>query len=234
MISVKDNIQKIEERIEKACLRCGRKREEIVLMGVTKFQPLEAVEEAWDAGIRCFGESRVQEAVEKYNGFSERHSCAELHLIGSLQRNKAKIAVSLFDCIQSLDREVLITELARHASGRNHPLQVLLELRTGEDTKSGFTDLDELYKAAEFALGFPSLRVRGLMTMAPLTGEEKPVRAAFRKLVQARQELESRFPAKSAQYNWDCLSMGMSGDYEIAVEEGSTMIRIGGAIFAGK
>ena len=227
-MSVKDNIEKIEERILSACIRCGRKREEIVLMGVSKFQPMEAVEEAWNAGIRCFGESRVQEAAGKYEGFTKWHPGTELHLIGSLQRNKAKLAASLFDCIQSLDREALIAELAKHASGRDSPLPVLLELRTGEETKSGFADLDEFYKAAEVALSCPSLSVRGLMTMAPNTGEEKPVRAAFRKLVQARQELERRFPG-----SWACLSMGMSGDYEIAVEEGSTLLRIGGAIFAG-
>ena len=234
MVTIKDNIEKVEERILSACIRCGRQREEIVLMGVTKFQPIEAVEEAWGAGIRCFGESRVQEAAGKYEGFTMRHPGVELHLIGSLQRNKAKLAASLFDCVQSLDREALIAELAKYASGRNSPLPVLLELRTGEDTKSGFADLDGLYKAAEFALGCPSLSVRGLMTMAPNTSEEGPVRAAFRKLATARQELERRFPGhRAAQHSWTCLSMGMSGDYEIAVEEGSTLLRIGGAIFTG-
>ena len=222
---VAENIIKIEERIASACLRSGRKREEITLMGVTKFQPLSAIEEAYNAGIRFFGESRVQEASEKLSGFGGRHPDAELHLIGSLQRNKAKQAVSLFSCVQSLDREELAKELAKHAV---KPLQVLLEFHTGEDSKSGFSSMDSLFRAVEIIKGFPLLHIHGLMTMAPFTSDEIPVRAAFRKLVLAREELARRFPDRCG---WSCLSMGMSGDFEIAIEEGSTLLRIGGAIF---
>ncbi|MCL2127500.1 MAG: YggS family pyridoxal phosphate-dependent enzyme [Treponema sp.] len=227
-MTVAGNIDKVEERIAKACLRSGRKREEITLMGVTKFQPLELINEAWEAGLRCFGESRVQEAASKYAGFREGHPGAELHLIGSLQRNKAKFAASFFDCVQSLDREALAAELAKYAAGRSGPLPVLLEFRTGEDSKSGFTALDDLFRAAEFVLACPALSVIGLMTMAPNTGEEGPVRSAFRRLAKAKLELERRFPSEG---RWSCLSMGMSGDFETAIEEGSTLLRIGGAIF---
>jgi len=229
-MSVAANIERIEERISGACARSGRKRGEIALMAVTKFQELRAIEEAWDAGLRCFGESRVQEALAKFDGFRETRPDAQLHFIGGLQRNKAKAAAALFDCIQSVDREGIARELAGHAAGRSGPLSVLLELRTGEDSKSGFTELDALFRAAELILACPSLRVRGLMTMAPFTDEEAPLRAAFRKLAKARRELELRFPGEE---NWSCLSMGMSGDFEIAIEEGSTMLRIGGAIFGG-
>jgi pyridoxal phosphate enzyme (YggS family) len=232
-MSIVANIEKIEERILKACLRSGRKREEITFMGVTKFHPIEAVEEAWNGGLRCFGESRVQEASAKFAGskfaaFKETHPGAELHMIGALQRNKAKLAASLFDCIQSLDREELVEELAKQASGRDRPLSVLLELRTGEDSKSGFADEDGLFRAAEFVLRFPSLSIKGLMTIAPYTTDESLVRAAFKRLAKARQELERRFPGKD---RWDCLSMGMTSDFEIAIEEGSTLLRIGSAIF---
>jgi pyridoxal phosphate enzyme (YggS family) len=231
-MTIRANIEHIEERIHRACAVCGRKREEITLMGVTKFQPRSAVAEAWEAGIRCFGESRVREAVEKFEGFTEGHSGAELHLIGSLQRNKAKTAALCFDCVQSVDREELIEELAKHAGTRAAPLPVLLELHTGEESKNGFPGLDALCRAAELILNRPSLSVRGLMTMAPNTREEGPVRSSFRQLARARLELERRFPPPLAGgWNWSCLSMGMSGDFEIAVEEGSTLLRIGTALF---
>ena len=235
-MSIAANIAIIEERIQAACLRSGRKYEDITLMGISKLQPIEAVEQAWKAGLRCFGESRVQEASAKFavskfagaqlGGFRELYPGMELHLVGSLQRNKANRAAMLFDCVQSLDRQVLIPELARHAVHRDRPLDVLLELRTGGDSKSGFTDMDALLYAADTVLQYPSLCIRGLMTIAPNTREESEVRAAFRRMVQAQQELEHRFPGC-----WSCLSMGMSGDFEIAVEEGSTMLRIGSIIF---
>jgi len=228
-MSIAENIELIEERITQACLRCGRKREEITLMGVTKFQPVEAIDEAWKAGLRCFGESRVQEAAAKFEGFREGHPDTELHLIGALQRNKAKLAASLFDCIDCLDRESLAAELAKHTAARGSPLPLLLEFRTGEDSKSGFTGLDDLFRTVDFILACPSLVIRGLMTIAPNTSENAVVRSAFRQLVQVRHELERRFPAEGR--NWNCLSMGMSGDFEIAVEEGSNLLRIGSAIF---
>jgi pyridoxal phosphate enzyme (YggS family) len=155
-------------------------------------------------------------------------------MIGALQRNKAKSAAFLFDCIQSLDREVLVPELAKYAADREHPLPLLLEFRTGEDSKSGFTDLDELFKTVERIFACPSLSIRGLMTIAPNTRDEKILRSAFRQLVKVREEAERRFPVKGGaeeRHSWLCLSMGMSGDFEIAVEEGSTLLRIGTAIF---
>jgi pyridoxal phosphate enzyme (YggS family) len=226
-MTIAENIEALEGRIVQACLRCGRKREEITLMGVTKFQPAEAVDEAWQAGLRCFGESRVQEAAAKFEGFRERHPDTELHLIGALQRNKAKLAASLFDCIDSLDRESLAAELAKHTAARSDPLPLLLEFRTGEDSKSGFTSLDDLFRTVDLIFTCPSLSVRGLMTIAPNTREDGVVRSAFRRLIKVRDELERRFPAK----DWSCLSMGMSGDFETAIEEGSTLLRIGSVIF---
>jgi len=233
-MSIAGNIAEIEERIVKACLRSGRKREEITLMGVTKFQSPQAVNEAWEAGLRCFGESRVQEAAAKFEGFREGKAGAQLHLVGALQRNKAKLAASLFDCIQSVDRESLAAELAKHTTGRSSPLPLLLEFRTGEDSKTGFTGVDELFRTVEIILTCPSLSIYGLMTIAPNTRDDGVVRAAFRRLVKVRQELERRFPPEdrlAAQRRWDCLSMGMTGDFETAIEEGSTMLRIGSAIF---
>ena len=219
----------VEERIEAACLRSGRKREEVKLMGVTKFHSLETVEAAWKAGLRLFGESRVQEAAGKFSLFRETHSGEEfeLHLIGSLQRNKAKAAAAVFDCIQSVDRESLIDTLGALTMKRESPLMILLELHTGEESKTGFPDRDSLFRAAGKLFSFPGLRPAGLMTMAPFTNDKAVIRSSFRELARAGDELEKRFPMD----NKPCLSMGMTNDFEVAIEEGSTMIRIGTAIF---
>ncbi|MCL2879017.1 MAG: YggS family pyridoxal phosphate-dependent enzyme [Treponema sp.] len=232
-MSIASNIEKIEERIQKACIVSGRKRGEITLLGVSKFQELPAIDEAWKAGIRLFGESRVKEGVEKFSSFRENHRIEGVHLIGSLQRNKAKSAAEFFDCIQSVDRRELLVDLEKHSGHRAAPLDILLELHTGEDSKSGFPDTDSLCAAAELALNCGNLRLKGLMTMAPLTADTGAIRASFRRLVQARDALESRFSA-GGQCSLSCLSMGMSGDFEIAVEEGSTMLRIGSALFSGE
>jgi pyridoxal phosphate enzyme (YggS family) len=229
-MSIAVNIQKVEERIHRACAACGRKREEITLLAVSKFQGLPAIEEAWNAGLRIFGESRVREGVEKFSVFRENHPIEGIHLIGALQRNKAKAAANFFDCVQSLDRMELLTELEKCVHMRSAPLDILLELHTAEDSKSGFPDIDSLCAAAERALCCGGLRLKGLMTMAPFTGEQQPIRDSFRLLYKARDILERRFPS-GPHCSWACLSMGMSGDFEIAVEEGSTMLRIGGAIF---
>jgi pyridoxal phosphate enzyme (YggS family) len=227
-MSIAENVAKIEERIQKACDIGGRKRGEITLMGVSKFAPIGRVEEAFRAGIRCFGESRVKEGAKKFEAFRKNHPDARLHLIGSLQRNKAKSAAFFFDCIQSVDREAIAGELAKHTGMREKPLEVLLELHTGEDSKSGFNGLDDLFKAAELVLESAGLRPGGLMTMAPFTKDEGEIRSSFRQLARAQSELIRRFPPVE---NWACLSMGMSNDFEIAVEEGSTMLRIGSSIF---
>jgi pyridoxal phosphate enzyme (YggS family) len=235
MMGMADRIAAVEERVDRACARAGRKRDEVRLMGVTKFQPRDSIVEAWNAGLRLFGESRVQEASAKFEGFREQYPGTELHLIGTLQRNKAKSAALLFDGIQSLDRDELIDELGKHTVSRNAslgtpPLGALLELNAGEASKSGYRDADSLYRGAEKLLAAPALIPRGLMIIAPLSHGDAAgtaARTAFRALARAQQELYRRFP----EADWSCLSMGMSGDYETAIEEGSTLVRIGTAIF---
>jgi hypothetical protein len=229
--NIRANLEQIEERIQAACLRSGRTRSEIAVMAVTKFQNAQDVQAAWQAGIRLFGESRVQEAAEKFLSFRDAHGFADskLHLVGSLQRNKAKTASHIFDCIQSVDRESLIDTLGSLTIARESPLMILLEYRTGEETKAGFSSRDSLFRAAERTLAFPGINPVGLMTMAPFTDDKVAVRSAFRELAAARDELAKRFPQVTG--GWSCLSMGMTGDFEIAIEEGSTMVRIGTAIF---
>jgi hypothetical protein len=230
--SIAARIELIEEKIEAACRRSGRPRHEVKLMAVTKFRPLEDVESVCKAGVKLFGESRIQEGTDKFSKFWETHQrdgSVELHFIGSLQRNKAKKAASFFDCIQSVDRDSLLEELGALSTEKKPHLNIMLEYRTGEDTKSGFTDMDSLFKAAEKLLSFPGLYPLGLMTMAPFTNDEAAIRLSFRKLVSLREELKKRFA--SEEKHWSCLSMGMTNDYEIAIEEGSSLIRVGTAIF---
>lgn len=219
-------MERIEERILQACARSGRARDEIQIMGVSKFQPIAAVEEAWEAGVRTFGENRVWEAVEKFSAFREQKPACELRFIGTLQRNKAKIAAETFDAIDSVDREQLLLDLGNLAKTRSRALGILLELRTAEPWKAGFPTVDALSIGVEKALGLPALDVQGIMTMAPFTGDERLIRASFKSAARAREVLKERFPGRS----WT-LSMGMSSDFDIAVEEGATMIRVGTALF---
>ena len=244
-MDIAGRIELVKEKMEKAAFRSGRKPGDIRLMGVTKFHNIEKIEEAVNAGLFLFGESRVQEAAKKYPALKEKYHALELHLIGNLQRNKVKNIFGLFDGIQSVDREELIRTLGDF-SGKNtlgggdghgaetslleKPLSVLLEMHTGEESKTGFPDEDALSRAAELVLSFPHLKLSGLMTMAPFTRDVKAVRQSFRKLVSAQACLQRRFPA-SKNAGFSCLSMGMSDDFEIAIEEGSTLVRIGTLIF---
>ena len=230
-MTIAERVEMIKEKIEKAARRSGRKSGEISLMGVSKFHGQEEVVLAVKAGLLLFGESRVQEALIKYPPLKEKYPELRLHLIGTLQRNKVKNIPGVFDGVQSLDRDELIIALGKTAPESN-PLTVLLEVHTGEESKSGYpeggmNEEDDLSRAAELVLSFPCLKLSGLMTMAPFTQDEKALRRSFRKLVAARNRLERRFP----QADFSCLSMGMSNDFEIAIEEGSTLVRIGTAIF---
>ncbi len=226
-MTIAENIERVRERIHSACIRSGRDPQTVRLMGVTKFHPPQGLVEAWAGGLRLFGESRVQEAETKFPPFRRIHGDAELHLIGTLQRNKAKRALELFDCIQSVDRKDLVVELLKRSQGREGVMEILFELHTGEESKSGFPNLDALSEAAELALCDTRLKIRGLMTMAPYTLDEQAIRRSFRALRSAQGVLQRRF----SQADWSVLSMGMTNDFEIAVEEGSTLLRIGTAIF---
>jgi PLP dependent protein len=226
---VGSRVEEVRARISEAAARSARAPDEIELLAVTKFHPIEAVRAAWDAGIRSFGESRVQEAETKYPGFLADHPSARLDMIGHLQSNKAKKAVASFSRIQSVDSAELLLELDARALAADRRLEVLLELHTGEESKEGFRDADELYRALDLLFSKEKRRLdpRGLMTMAPNTGDEAPIRASFRALRLALEGCRSRFD----QPGFDVLSMGMSGDYGIAVEEGSTLLRVGTALF---
>jgi PLP dependent protein len=227
--SVKERVADIRGRIASAAARARRPAEGIELLGVTKFHPIEAAQAAWEAGIRAFGESRVQEAESKFPAFLAAHPDARLDMIGHLQSNKAKRAIALFPRIESVDSGDLISDLDGRARSAGLRREILLELHTGEESKEGFRDVDGLYRALELLLSKEDRRLepRGLMTMAPLDGDEARVRASFSALRAALEGARARFGLAG----FDVLSMGMSGDFELAVEEGSTLLRIGTAIF---
>ncbi len=218
------------ENIDAAARRAGRHSAEIQLMAVSKFHGADEILQAYSAGQKLFGENRVQEAASKYQPLIQEHPDIKLHLLGTLQRNKAKQVPGLFSCVQSVDRDEILIELSRRSTGLEKPIDILLEMHTGEESKAGYQAVDALLRAADLAISLPGLRVRGLMTMAPYTQDEKQIRTSFRSLVRARDALVSRLP----QNDWSMLSMGMTNDYGIAVEEGSTMVRVGTAIFGSR
>ena len=233
--AIKHNIEKIREQIEKAAERSGRKAENIALMAVSKFHSFEDIQSAYRAGIRLFGENRVQEAVCKFANMRQTLEQSELHMIGTLQRNKVKDIVPLVSCIQSVDRIELLDELAKefHHDKRSNaeqtqrpPLHLLFEIQTGEKSKAGFANEDDTVRALEHAEKL-KLQVTGFMTMAPFTEDRTQIRKSFASLRELSEHMQKRFPF----FCFTELSMGMSGDFEIAVEEGSTMVRVGTSIF---
>jgi pyridoxal phosphate enzyme (YggS family) len=194
-------------------------------MAVTKGFPLAVVQQAIDAGLTLLGENRVQEAEQKFTGLG---GAWQLHLIGHLQRNKARAASGLFHCVQSIDKLETARALARCAAERGKPVDILIELNTsGEESKSGYRGTEELFRDLEQIASVDGLCPRGLMTVGPLAASADQVRAAFAALRGAFVESGRRL----ALPGFDTLSMGMSGDYEIAIEEGATMVRLGTALF---
>ncbi len=221
MNSIAENLIKIQERIARAAARSGRTQEEICLVAVSKTQPAEVIRQALAAGATDLGENYVQEAEEKFAGIP--HAGVTLHFIGHLQKNKAGKAATLFDVVQSIDHIALAQALGRRAGMAGKQLDVLLEVNvSGEESKFGVAPEGTLDLAAE-VMQIEGLRLRGLMGMGPLRGDERATRKSF-------QQLKRLFDALPAEYR-QVLSMGMTGDFEAAIEEGSTMVRIGTGIF---
>jgi len=228
-MSIKENLDVIRNRISEAEKKSGRKSGSVKLMAVSKFHPSEAVIEAFNAGQLLFGENRVQEASSKFPPLIETHPEISVHMIGQLQSNKVKKALEYASCIQSIDRIDLLREIEKQCAKTDRRIKVLFEVHTGEESKSGFTSeadlLEAIEKCAEGA--FPHIIPEGFMTMAPFTNDEKLVRKSFITLRNLSEKIRPQFPSLSLTE----LSMGMSGDFEIAIEEGSTLVRVGTAIF---
>jgi len=228
-MSISENVAAVRERIANAARRAARSREEIVLMAVSKTQSAERIREAYDVGLRVFGENRVQEFSGKAGALADLPA-AEWHMIGHLQTNKAAKAAELFRAVDSVDSLKLAEKLDAAARKLGKKLEVLIEINAGgEAAKSGVVPdspaLEELLTAAP-QLG--ALVFRGLMTVPPFTDDPQGARPYFRKLRELRDTIAARQLPVVAM---DQLSMGMSHDFEVAIEEGSTCVRVGTAIF---
>ncbi len=228
-MSIGENLAAVRERIERAARHTGRRSEEVALMAVSKTQPPERIREAYDAGQRLFGENRVQDFAAKAEALRDLHA-AEWHMIGHLQTNKAAKAAELFHTVDSVDSLKLAGKLDAAARSLGRTLDVLIEINVGgEAAKSGTApdsrELEELLLAAPRLQG---LVFCGLMTVPPFTEDPEGTRHYFRKLRELRDAIAAR---KLPAIAMDQLSMGMSHDFEVAIEEGSTCVRVGTAIF---
>jgi len=228
-MSIADNIAQVQERIAAAARRAGRSRQEITLMGVSKTFPVESIREAYAAGLRVFGENRVQEFSSKATALRGLPN-AEWHLIGHLQTNKAAKAAELFDAVDSVDSVRMAEKLNALAEGAGKILSVLIEINVGGETaKSGVAPgLDELEQILQGAPRWGNLKIQGLMTVPPYTEDPEGSRPYFRELRRIRDSISGR---KLPQVETAVLSMGMSHDFEVAIEEGATCVRVGTAIF---
>jgi PLP dependent protein len=220
------NLARIQDEIAEAARRAGRRPDEITLVGVSKTQPAEACAAAIRAGLRHVGENRVQEAADKFplvKQLLQGRSLPTFHMVGHLQSNKAGNAVDLFDCIDSVDSLHLAQALSRRMEG-GREMAVRLEVYVGDDPRRPGIRPDRLLELAGEISQVPGIRVEGLMTVAPLGGD---ARAAFREVHELKLRLSEALPS----VNFGVLSMGMSEDYVLAIEEGSTEVRIGTALF---
>ena len=229
---ISENIARIREQILAATRRAGRLENDVSLMAVSKTFPADAIKEAYAAGARIFGESKVQEFDGKATALAELHD-AEWHMIGHLQTNKAAKAIELFGYIDSIDSLRLAQKLNTAASQAGKKLGVLIEINVGKEVaKSGVAlDSPELEQILASAPELNNLEFRGLMTVPPWTDDPEGARPFFRKLCELRDKLAAR---KISDVRLDVLSMGMSHDFHVAIEEGSTCVRIGTAIFGDR
>jgi len=233
-MSMNENIARVQDAIGAACRRAGRTPESVRLMAVSKTHPPERIVEAYAAGLRLFGENRVQEFAGKQAalataGIFASDSPATFHLIGPLQSNKATRATGLFDAVDALDSVRLAERLNQAAAEAGKPLPVLLEIKLStEESKHGLLPGGaELATLLEQASDWRHLKICGLMTIPPFAGDPEQARPYFRRLYQLRDSLAQKHP----RLPLDQLSMGMSHDFSVAIEEGATCVRVGTAIF---
>lgn len=222
---VTENLRIVEEKIQNACKRSGRKREDVTLIAVSKTKPAAMIQEAYDAGIRVFGENKVQELTEKYD---ELPSDIQWHMIGHLQRNKVKYIVDKAALIHSVDSLRLLETIDREAAKKQMTAKVLLEVNMAkEDTKFGLMP-EEVMEFIDKVTEFKNVSVEGLMTIAPNTDDPEKNRQFFSALRKLSVDIADK---NIDNIHMGVLSMGMTNDYEVAIEEGATMVRVGTGIF---
>jgi pyridoxal phosphate enzyme (YggS family) len=220
--TIEQRLQSVEARIETALRRAGRNRSEITLVAVTKKFSADRIREAYGAGLREFGENYVQEFAEKSPLLVDLRD-ARFHLIGHLQTNKSRVAADLFDVIETADSPKLLQRLDAAASNKGIKLDVLLEIKLSEEENKAGASPDEIPALLDATGRCAHLNVSGLMTMPPWSDDPEQSRSYFKKLA-----------ALASEYNLKTVSMGMSGDLEVAIEEGATIIRVGTALFGAR
>ncbi len=215
---LKDRLNEVEERIERAAARAGRRRDEITLVAITKVFPAAAILEAWELGLRDFGENYIQEFETKHPEVAGLQG-ARFHFVGHLQSNKARRAAELFDVIQTVDT----AKLARRLDECGKPLDVMIEVRLSDENAKSGADPQVIPELIEAIASLRNLRVTGLMTMPPWSEDAEQARPYFKRLRSLAE-----------QYKLPHLSMGMSNDFEVAIEEGATHVRVGTALFGSR
>lgn len=224
MGNIKDNLLNVQQRVESACAKSGRNAEDITLLAVTKTVPVERIREIMGLGITSLGENRVQEMLSKYDELPD----ATWHIIGHLQTNKVKSIVGKVDLIHSVDSLRLAEEIGRQSAARGISTNILLEVNvSGEESKYGM-NLDFVDEMVEHCAGIDGLCVKGLMTMAPLGAHESEIRKIFSSLFKKYVDISAK---KYDNVSMEYLSMGMSNDFDIAIEEGANIVRVGRGLF---
>lgn len=225
---LKSNFEEVEAKIQAACERSGRKREEITLIAVSKTKPVKMLQEAYDFGTRIFGENKVQEIVDKYDALPKDISW---HMIGHLQRNKVKYIVDKVDLIHSVDSLRLAEAIEKEAIKKDIIVNILIEVNAAkEDSKFGVMPEDAEKLVSDIA-HLPHIRIQGLMTIAPFVENPEENRIYFQRLRNLAVDIDEK---KSDNVNMSILSMGMTNDYEVAIEEGATMVRVGTGLFGAR
>ncbi|MCU6685486.1 YggS family pyridoxal phosphate-dependent enzyme [Dorea acetigenes] len=225
---LKDNFEEVEKKIQAACDRSGRRREDITLIAVSKTKPVDMLKEAYDFGTRIFGENKVQEITEKYDALPRDISW---HMIGHLQRNKVKYIIDKVDYIHSVDSVRLAETIEKEAAKHNLTVKILVEVNVaGEESKFGLSP-EEVLPFIEEISEFSHIQVCGLMTIAPFVENPEENRPYFSRLRKLSVDIDSK---KVNNVNMSMLSMGMTNDYEVAIEEGATMVRIGTGLFGAR
>ena len=228
MNTIRDHLNEVRENIQKACEKAGRSPQEVTLIAVSKTKPLFMLEEAYEAGARDFGENKVQEILEKHPKMPED---ARFHMIGHLQRNKVKQVLPHAVLIHSVDSYRLAEQISQEAGKLGITAKILLEVNVAkEESKFGMMPEDVEEMAGQIA-ALPHLQIEGLMTIAPFVDDPEKNRPVFQKLYQLSVDIKKK---NIDNVNMSVLSMGMTGDYQVAVEEGATMIRVGTGIFGAR
>ena len=222
---LKENLKEVEEKIAEACIKAGRKREDVTLVAVSKTKPISMLKEIYECNIRDFGENKVQELSDKY---SQMPADIKWHLIGHLQRNKVKAVIDKTVLIHSVDSVRLAETIEQEASKKGLNVDVLIEVNVAEEDSKFGLKLDEVIPTIETIAKFPHVHIKGLMTIAPYVEDPEENRSIFAMLRKLSVDIESK---NIDNVSVGILSMGMTNDYQVAIEEGATIVRVGTAIF---